>query len=204
MGQQLIMVLLISHEFLTVSNVSEKMPQEHFPLTSLFGISKKLPKANCGECGVPTCLAFAMILASGQPAKAACPYVSEQAKAELEQASAPPIRPLAIGTGDKTLKIDGRRKLQGIEMINNEILRWQCQEEVLKRYGGLNDIPYELANTIASLYYEFLLNKRELDPCRSLDLPGWAQSATGRDGLRPGQFPGGLGLYQPPATPCSP
>ena len=29
-------------------------------------IFKKLPKTNCGECGVPTCLAFAMKLAAGQ------------------------------------------------------------------------------------------------------------------------------------------
>ncbi|MCD4804854.1 MAG: hypothetical protein K8R07_04170, partial [Desulfobacterales bacterium] len=26
-------------------------------------IFKKLPKTNCGKCGVPTCLAFAMKLA---------------------------------------------------------------------------------------------------------------------------------------------
>jgi acetyl-CoA decarbonylase/synthase complex subunit gamma len=70
-------------------------------------IFKKLPKTNCGECGVPTCLAFAMKLAAGQAELASCPYVSEQAKAELEQASAPPIRPLVIGVGDKALKIGG-------------------------------------------------------------------------------------------------
>ena len=29
-------------------------------------IFKLLPKTNCGECGVPTCLAFAMKLAAGQ------------------------------------------------------------------------------------------------------------------------------------------
>src|SRR3972149_5626690 len=70
-------------------------------------ISKKLPKTNCGECGVPTCLAFAMKLAAGQAELASCPYVSEQAKAELEQASAPPIRPVAIGGGHKARKIGG-------------------------------------------------------------------------------------------------
>jgi len=70
-------------------------------------IFKKLPKTNCGECGVPTCLAFAMKLAAGQAELSACPYVSEQAKAELQEASAPPIRPLGIGVGDKALKIGG-------------------------------------------------------------------------------------------------
>ncbi len=70
-------------------------------------IFKKLPKTNCGECGVPTCLAFAMKLAAGQAELSACPYVSEEAKAALEEASAPPIRPLIIGAGDKALKIGG-------------------------------------------------------------------------------------------------
>ena len=70
-------------------------------------IFKKLPKTNCGECGVPTCLAFAMKLAAGQAELASCPYVSEQAKAELEEASAPPIRPLVIGVADKATKIGG-------------------------------------------------------------------------------------------------
>lgn len=70
-------------------------------------IFKKLPKTNCGKCGVPTCLAFAMKLAAGQAELAACPYVSEQAKAELDEASAPPIRPLTIGTGNEALKIGG-------------------------------------------------------------------------------------------------
>jgi len=70
-------------------------------------IFKKLPKTNCGECGVPTCLAFAMKLAAGQAELSACPYVSEEAKAALEEASAPPIRPLTVGVGDRALKIGG-------------------------------------------------------------------------------------------------
>ncbi|MCK4417813.1 MAG: acetyl-CoA decarbonylase/synthase complex subunit gamma, partial [Candidatus Latescibacteria bacterium] len=70
-------------------------------------IFKKLPKKNCGECGVPTCLAFAMSLAAGKAELSACPYVSEEAKQELGEASAPPIRPLTVGTGDYALKIGG-------------------------------------------------------------------------------------------------
>ena len=46
-------------------------------------IYKLLPKTNCGECGVPTCLAFAMSLAAGKAELAACPYVTEEAKTEL-------------------------------------------------------------------------------------------------------------------------
>ena len=62
-------------------------------------IFKLLPKTNCKECGVPTCLAFAMNLASGKAELDACPYVSDDARAQLSEASAPPIRPVVLGKG---------------------------------------------------------------------------------------------------------
>ena len=62
-------------------------------------IFKLLPKTNCKECGVPTCLAFAMNLASGKAELDSCPYVSDEAREKLAEASAPPIRPVAIGKG---------------------------------------------------------------------------------------------------------
>jgi CO dehydrogenase/acetyl-CoA synthase gamma subunit (corrinoid Fe-S protein) len=62
-------------------------------------IFKLLPKTNCKECGVPTCLAFAMNLASGKAELDACPYVSDDARAQLAEASAPPIRPVVVGKG---------------------------------------------------------------------------------------------------------
>ena len=70
-------------------------------------IFKMLPKTNCGECGVPTCLAFAMNLASGKAELDACPYVSDEAREQLAEASAPPIRPVAIGAGIRAFKIGG-------------------------------------------------------------------------------------------------
>jgi acetyl-CoA decarbonylase/synthase complex subunit gamma len=74
-------------------------------------IFKLLPKTNCGECGVPTCLAFAMNLAAGKAELASCPYVSEEAKEQLSEAAAPPIRPLTIGTGDNAVKVGGETVL---------------------------------------------------------------------------------------------
>jgi acetyl-CoA decarbonylase/synthase, CODH/ACS complex subunit gamma len=70
-------------------------------------IFKLLPKTNCGECGVPTCLAFAMNLAAGKAELDSCPYVSEEAREQLAEASAPPIRPVAIGAGDRAFKVGG-------------------------------------------------------------------------------------------------
>ncbi len=63
-------------------------------------ILKMLPKKNCGECGIPTCLAFAMKVAAGQMEIDECPYVSDEAKETIGEASAPPIRSIKLGKGD--------------------------------------------------------------------------------------------------------
>jgi len=70
-------------------------------------IFKLLPKTNCKECGVPTCLAFAMNLASGKAELDSCPYVSDEAREQLAEASAPPIRPVAIGKGVRAAATGG-------------------------------------------------------------------------------------------------
>jgi acetyl-CoA decarbonylase/synthase complex subunit gamma len=70
-------------------------------------IFKLLPKTNCKECGVPTCLAFAMNLASGKAELDSCPYVSDEAREQLSEASAPPIRPVAIGKGVRAATTGG-------------------------------------------------------------------------------------------------
>lgn len=62
-------------------------------------IYKQLPKKNCGECGTPTCLAFAMALAAGKGALDACPYVTDAAREALDSASAPPIKAIKFGNG---------------------------------------------------------------------------------------------------------
>jgi acetyl-CoA decarbonylase/synthase complex subunit gamma len=68
-------------------------------------IFKLLPKTNCKKCGLPTCLAFAMKLAQRQASLEQCPDVSEDAKRVLGEASAPPVRPVTLGAGDKAVKL---------------------------------------------------------------------------------------------------
>jgi acetyl-CoA decarbonylase/synthase complex subunit gamma len=70
-------------------------------------IFKLLPKTNCKECGVPTCLAFAMNLASGKAELDSCPYVSDDAREKLSEASAPPIRPVVVGKGVRKASTGG-------------------------------------------------------------------------------------------------
>ena len=77
-------------------------------------IVRKLPgggKKNCRECGLPTCFAFAMKLASGGIALEKCPYISTDVKLELEAALAPPIRPVVVGTGGNALVLGDEQVL---------------------------------------------------------------------------------------------
>ena len=69
-------------------------------LTGL-AIFKQLPKKNCKECGFATCMAFAMALAAGKASLDACPYVTDEAKEALDSASAPPIKTVKVGVGEK-------------------------------------------------------------------------------------------------------
>jgi acetyl-CoA decarbonylase/synthase complex subunit gamma len=71
-------------------------------------VVKKLPdggKKNCRECGFPTCFAFAMKLASGGVSLDKCPYLAADVKAELEDALAPPVKLVTIGSGKNALTI---------------------------------------------------------------------------------------------------
>jgi len=68
-------------------------------------IFKLLPKTNCKKCGFLTCLAFAMKLAQRQASLDLCPDVSEEAKQKLGEASAPPVRPIIFGAGDRSVKM---------------------------------------------------------------------------------------------------
>lgn len=71
-------------------------------------IVKKLPEAgkkNCRECGFPTCFAFAMKLAGGGVTLEKCPHLSEEVRAELEDALAPPIKLVTLGKDDYKLEI---------------------------------------------------------------------------------------------------
>jgi acetyl-CoA decarbonylase/synthase complex subunit gamma len=86
-------------------------------------IFKNLPRTNCKDCGFPTCLAFAMQLAAKKVELAKCPHVSEEGKAALEGASAPPIKLVTIGTGDAGgHKAPGGHKGPPLQVGNETVL----------------------------------------------------------------------------------
>lgn len=124
------------------------------PLTGI-EIFKLLPKTNCGKCGVPTCLAFAMQLAAGKAELSACPTVSEETQAKLSEASAPPIRPMTIGTGARALKIGGETVIfrhekrfenpPGLAMLISDTMP---ESEIDGRLDKLNKLQYERVGMI--------------------------------------------------------
>ena len=74
-------------------------------------IFKMLPKKNCKECGCPTCMAFSMKVAQGAMKIEQCPYVSEEAKAELSEATAPPMKTIKVGCGEGEYTLGGETVL---------------------------------------------------------------------------------------------
>jgi len=64
-------------------------------------IYKNLPRTNCKDCGLPTCMAFAMQVAAKQRALTDCPHISAEGQASLSEAAAPPMKLVKIGAGEK-------------------------------------------------------------------------------------------------------
>ena len=63
-------------------------------------IFKLTPKKNCKKCGSPTCMAFSMKVAQGAITIDKCPLMSEEALAQLSEATAPPMKTIKVGAGE--------------------------------------------------------------------------------------------------------
>jgi acetyl-CoA decarbonylase/synthase complex subunit gamma len=74
-------------------------------------IFKLTPKTNCKECGNPTCMAFAMKVAQGATTIDKCPHMSAEALEKLGEATAPPMKSIKIGAGDREYSLGGETVL---------------------------------------------------------------------------------------------
>jgi len=74
-------------------------------------IFKLTPKTNCKQCGNPTCMAFAMKVAQGAVPIEKCPFMTDEAKAVLSEATAPPMKSLKFGTGETEHTLGGETVL---------------------------------------------------------------------------------------------
>ncbi|TYC87910.1 acetyl-CoA decarbonylase/synthase complex subunit gamma [Acetobacterium wieringae] len=74
-------------------------------------IFKLTPKSNCKECGFPTCMAFSMKAATGGVPIEKCPYISEESKELLSEATAPPMKSIKVGSGETEKTLGGETVL---------------------------------------------------------------------------------------------
>jgi len=136
-------------------------------------IYKLLPQTNCKECGFPTCLAFAMKLAAKQVELSACPYVSEESKAQLAESAAPPIRLIS-------LKSDGFEVKAG-----NEIVLYRHEKTFYNKPGVfirvLDSDPVEVMQGKVAAANSFKVNYVGID----LTVDGFAVASVSGD---PGVF----------------
>jgi acetyl-CoA decarbonylase/synthase complex subunit gamma len=105
-------------------------------------IYKSLPKTNCKDCGLPTCMAFAMQVAAKQRALTDCPHVSEEGKEALSDASAPPIRLVKIGPEGKSFD------------IGQETVMFRHEEKFHRATGVAVRIPASLSDADAGALIE--------------------------------------------------
>jgi len=98
-------------------------------------VYKILPRTNCKDCGFPTCMAFAMQVAAKQKALTDCPHLSEEAKQEFSEASAPPMKLVHIGP-------DG----EGAIELGQETVMFRHEEKFHKPPALAAKIPASLSD----------------------------------------------------------
>lgn len=100
-------------------------------------IYKNLPKTNCGDCKFPTCMAFAMQVASKQKAISDCPHLSDQAKETFSESAAPPMKLVRIGAD-----AGGKKAFE----IGQETVLFRHEEKFHKQAGIAVKIPASLSD----------------------------------------------------------
>ena len=123
------------------------------PMTAL-DIFKLLAKKNCGECGVPTCLAFAMMLANKQTELTKCPYVSPDVVQQLESSASPPMRTVTVGDleiGGETELFRHEKKFFNQTAYAVVIEDDSDNESIVERAKKLDAMKYERIGTISGV-----------------------------------------------------
>ena len=144
-------------------------------------IFKLSPKKNCKECGSPTCMAFCMKVAQGSMSIDKCPYFSEEAKAMLNESTAPAMKTITVGEhklGGETVLFRHEKTLVNKNLFAVCVCTDCDDEKVEKKLAELQKIDYERIGERMYVESVFVSNKQE-DPAVYAALVKKA-AATGR------------------------
>ena len=145
-------------------------------------IFKLSPKKNCKECGSPTCMAFCMKVAQGAVSLDKCPYFSEEAKAKLSEATAPPMKTITVGND---IKLGGETVLFRHEktFVNRNrfaVPVCTCMDEAAadQKLADIQKVDYERIGERE--YIEFVMVRCEKDSADKWEDLVRKAAATGR------------------------
>ena len=145
-------------------------------------IFKLSPKKNCKECGSPTCMAFCMKVAQGAVSIDKCPYFSDDAKAMLNEQTAPPMKTITVGDhklGGETVLFRHEKTLVNKNLYAVSVCTCMSAEEADKKLADLQKVDYERIGERMYVEFVFVANKQS-DPAVYAELVKKA-AATGRD-----------------------
>ena len=110
-------------------------------------IFKMSPKKNCKECGSHTCMAFCMKVAQGAVSIDKCPYFSEEAKASLNEATAPAMKTITFGNdlklGGETVLFRHEKTLVNKNLFAVAVSTAMSAEEVDAKLADMQKVDYE-------------------------------------------------------------
>ena len=144
-------------------------------------IFKMSPKKNCKECGSPTCMAFCMKVAQGAVSIDKCPYFSEEAKASLNEATAPAMKTITVGDhklGGETVLFRHEKTLVNKNLFAVAVGTSLSAEEVDAKLADLQKVDYERIGERMYVEFVFVANTQN-DPAVYAALVEKA-AATGR------------------------
>ena len=144
-------------------------------------IFKMSPKKNCKECGSPTCMAFCMKVAQGAVSIDKCPYFSEEAKASLNEATAPAMKTITVGEhklGGETVLFRHEKTLVSKNLYAVSVCTCMDEATVDAKLADAAKVDYERIGE--RMYVEFIqVANNQADPAVYANLVKKA-AATGR------------------------
>ena len=125
-------------------------------------IFKLSPKTNCKQCGSPTCMAFCMKVAQGAVSIDKCPHFSEDAKAMLNEQTAPPMKTITVGEhklGGETVLFRHEKTLVNKNLYAVSVDTNMSAEEVDAKLAAMQKVDYERIGERMYVEFVFVANK---------------------------------------------